>query len=47
MKKYSKHLIANWKVAFHALNDFFEHLIHGLIPIISWSHYHGTEESEE
>jgi len=35
---YFEHLKANWKVAFHSLNDFFEHFIHGLIPYISWKH---------
>lgn len=36
--KYFKHLKSNWKVAFHSLSDFFEHLIHGLIPGIRWNH---------
>ena len=31
---YTQHLIKNWKVAFHALHDFFAHFIHGLIPVI-------------
>lgn len=35
---YMKHLKANWKVAFHSLNDFLEHFIHGLIPCIKWEH---------
>jgi hypothetical protein len=40
MKNYFIHLIANWKIAFHALNDFLEHFLHGLIPIIKWKHFH-------
>jgi hypothetical protein len=40
MKQYLIHLIANWKVALHSLNDFFEHFLHGLIPCISWKHFH-------
>lgn len=36
---YFQHLKANWKVAFHSLNDFFEHFLHGLIPAIKWNHY--------
>lgn len=38
---YFDHLVANWLVAFHSLNDFLEHFIHGLFPFISWKHYHG------
>jgi hypothetical protein len=39
MKEYFSHLLANWKVALHSLNDFAEHFIHGLFPFISWKHY--------
>ena len=35
---YLKHLVANWKVSLHALNDFAEHFLHGLIPFIKWKH---------
>jgi hypothetical protein len=35
---YFEHLKANWKVAFHCLNDFLEHFLHGLIPCIHWEH---------
>jgi hypothetical protein len=38
MFNYLKHLIANWRVALHALNDFAEHFLHGLIPAIKWDH---------
>ena len=37
---YFEHLLANWRVAFHSLNDFIEHFIHGIFPFISWKHYH-------
>jgi hypothetical protein len=40
MKNYFIHLIANWKVALHASNDMLEHLVHGLIPVIKWKHFH-------
>lgn len=36
---YFKHLIANWRVAIHSLNDFFEHFLHGILPFIKWNHY--------
>ena len=36
---YMQHLIKNWKVAFHALHDFFAHVIHGLIPAIKIRHH--------
>lgn len=36
--KYLKHLKSNLRVAFHSLYDFFEHLIHGIIPCIRWNH---------
>lgn len=36
---YTQHLIKNWKVAFHALHDFFAHFIHGLIPAIKIRHH--------
>ena len=36
---YTQHLIENWKVAFHALHDFFAHFIHGLIPAIKIRHH--------
>lgn len=39
MKKYFKHLIINWKVAIHALTDFFAHSIHGLFPFIKIKHH--------
>ena len=35
---YLEHLKANWKVAFHSLDDFLEHFLHGLIPYIRWRH---------
>jgi hypothetical protein len=44
MKKYLIHLVANWKVALHALNDFFEHFLHGLFPFISWKHFHDDKK---
>ena len=45
MKSYLEHLILNWKVAIHSLNDVAEHFIHGIFPFISWKHYH--EENAE
>ena len=45
MKGYFVHLIKNWKVAGHALNDFAQHFMHGLVPCISWKHHH-SEDSE-
>ena len=38
MRNYFIHLVANWKVALHALNDFAEHFLHGLLPFIHWEH---------
>ena len=35
---YFEHLKANWKVALHSLNDFLEHFLHGLCPLIKWTH---------
>lgn len=35
---YFEHLIANWKVALHSLDDAAEHFLHGLIPKIKWKH---------
>lgn len=43
---YLEHLLANWKVAIHSLNDFVEHFIHGLIPFVEWKHYHNENEEE-
>jgi GNAT superfamily N-acetyltransferase len=37
---YFQHLKENWKIALHSLNDFSEHFLHGLIPIIKWKHFH-------
>lgn len=45
MKHYIKHLIANWRIALHALNDCVEHFLHGLIPIIHWKHFHDEESN--
>lgn len=39
MKKYIKHLLANFGVAAHAQRDVFAHLIHGLIPRIKIKHH--------
>lgn len=39
MKEYIKHLIANWRVAGHALKDVIAHLVHGLIPAIKIKHH--------
>ena len=36
---YFKHLCMNWKVATHALTDFFAHLIHGIFPFIKIKHH--------
>lgn len=36
---YIEHLAANWRVAAHALWDFWAHFIHGLIPFIKISHH--------
>lgn len=44
---YFKHLIMNWKVAVHALNDFFEHFLHGLFPFIKWEHYQNKEVKKD
>lgn len=39
LKKYAKHLMANWRVAAHAQKDVFAHFIHGLIPAIKIRHH--------
>ena len=44
---YTQHLIKNWKVAFHALHDFFAHFIHGLIPAIKIQHHQPYQEGSE
>jgi len=44
---YFKHLIANWKVCLHSLNDFSEHFIHGLLPFIKWNHYQKDTKGDE
>lgn len=36
---YFKHLWLNWRVAFHALIDFFAHFVHGLFPCIKIKHH--------
>jgi len=36
---YFKHLCMNWKVATHALTDFFAHFIHGIFPFIEIKHH--------
>ncbi len=36
---YFEHLRLNWRVAFHAMFDFFAHFIHGLIPCIKIRHH--------
>jgi len=36
---YFKHLWLNWRVAFHALLDFFAHFIHGLFLFIKIKHH--------
>ncbi len=36
---YIEHLVANWRVAAHALWDFWAHFIHGLIPFIKIRHH--------
>lgn len=41
---YTQHLIKNWRVAFHALHDFFAHVIHGLIPWIKIQHHQPYQE---
>lgn len=43
---YLEHLVANWKVALHSLNDFWEHFLHGICPLIKWNHYQPKEEEE-
>ena len=53
---YIEHLKLNWKVAFrslrkhdkllHNLNDFAEHFLHGLIPLIKWEHKYNKKEGE-
>ena len=40
---YFTHLKLNWQVAFHSLNDFCEHFIHGIIPCVSWKHAHDSK----
>lgn len=35
---YFEHLVSNWRVAAHSLNDTLEHFIHGLFPFIYWKH---------
>ena len=44
MSKYIKHLIMNWNVPFHALTDFFAHLVHGLFPFIKIKHHQPVKE---
>ena len=44
---YTRHLIKNWQVAFHALHDFFAHFIHGLIPAIKIRHHQPYREGGE
>ena len=50
---YFKHLWMNWRVAGHALTDFFAHFVHGLIPYIKIKHHQPVQsvvkqkESEE
>ena len=44
---YFKHLCMNWKVAFHALTDFFAHFIHGLIPCIKIKHHQPVNIKKE
>lgn len=39
MHDYFYHLYKNWCVAFHALTDFFAHLIHGILPFIKIKHH--------
>ena len=43
---YMQHLIKNWKVAFHALYDFFAHFVHGLIPYIKIKHHQPYQEDK-
>ena len=35
---YFEHLVCNWRVAAHSLNDTLEHFLHGLFPFIKWEH---------
>lgn len=44
IRHYFSHLLANWRVAGHAMNDLAEHFIHGLIPLIKWKHPEPHEE---
>ena len=41
---YYGHLLANWRVVFHSLNDFSEHFLHGLISAILQEHNQHNED---
>lgn len=43
MRDYFYHLYKNWRVAFHALTDFFAHFVHGLLPFIKVKHHQPVE----
>lgn len=43
---YFEHLVANWKVAGHALWDFYAHFVHGLFPFIKVKHHQPKVEVE-
>ena len=43
---YFEHLVANWKVAGHALWDFYAHFVHGLFPFIKVKHHQPSVEVE-
>ena len=43
---YFEHIVKNWKVAGHALGDFFAHFIHGLLPFIKIKHHQPTKEAK-
>ena len=43
---YFEHLLKNWKVAFHALTDFFAHFVHGIFPFIKIRHHQPTKEAD-
>ena len=44
---YIEHLAANWRVAAHALRDFWAHFIDGLIPCIKIRHHQPPYISEK
>ncbi len=45
MNYYFKHLAMNWKVAFHALWDFYAHFVHGLFPFIKVRHHQPVKDN--